>query len=195
MNPRIYLRNRQRVRPVHLPLLRQITRALLELRRAEQDSEIGVCLVAGPEMARLNENFLDHAGSTDVITFDYAEPAQATSPSEPGRADLPARPTRVKGARCGQSSERSLHGEIFICVDDAVKQARQFRTSWPEEVVRYLVHGVLHLEGFDDLTPAARRVMKRAENNLVQELARRFPLRGLAQKPKVKLTWTSAARD
>lgn len=187
MKPLIHLENRQRVRSVHLPLLRQITRALLEQRQPEPDSEIGVYLVATPEMARLNEGFLNHAGSTDVITFDYAEPSPTAAASEPGGADLPVRRTKFKGATRVQSSKRSLHGEIFICVDDAVKQARQFQTTWPEEIVRYLVHGVLHLEGFDDMTPAARRLMKRAENRLVKELAQRFPLRALARKPRVKL--------
>ena len=38
-----------------------------------QGAELGVYLVATPEMTRLNETFLQHAGSTDVITFDYAE--------------------------------------------------------------------------------------------------------------------------
>ena len=51
-------------------------------------------------------------------------------------------------------ARRPLHGEIFICVDEAVWQARKFRTSWQSEIVRYLVHGVLHLLGHDDSRPA-----------------------------------------
>jgi len=45
---------------------------------------------------------------------------------------------------------QTLLGEIYICVDEAVLQARKFGTSWQSEVIRYLVHGVLHLLGFDD---------------------------------------------
>ena len=48
----------------------------------------------------------------------------------------------------------TLHGELFICVDEAVFQAKQFGTSWQLEIVRYVVHGVLHLRGHDDLQPA-----------------------------------------
>ena len=69
-----------------------------------------------------------------------------------------------------------LNGEAFICVADAVKQAREFKTSWQSEVVRYAVHAVLHLRGYDDLQPARRRVMKREENRLVRELAAAFDL-------------------
>ena len=65
-----------------------------------------------------------------------------------------------------------LHGEIFVCVDEAVLQARKFGTSWQSEIVRYIVHGVLHLLGFDDSSAGARRKMKREENRLV---ARTFP--------------------
>jgi len=67
-------------------------------------------------------------------------------------------------------------GEIFICVDEAVLQARKFGTSWPSEVVRYIVHGVLHLCGFDDSSAGARRKMKREENRRLREMTRRFPL-------------------
>jgi len=48
----------------------------------------------------------------------------------------------------------TILGEIFICVDEAVLQARKFGTSWPSEVVRYIIHGVLHLCGFNDSSAA-----------------------------------------
>jgi len=78
------------------------------------------------------------------------------------------------------TEQEQLHGEIFICIDDAVKQARQFRTTWQSELVRYLTHGVLHTVGYDDLTPADRCVMKREENRLLRMLSRQFCLRHLA---------------
>ena len=76
---------------------------------------------------------------------------------------------------------KEVHGEIFICIDEAVTQARRFRTTWPSELVRYLVHGILHLQGYDDLTPAARRKMKREENRLLQQLARHYLLQRLSK--------------
>ena len=106
--------------------------------------KINLC-VAG---AAMNEAYLRHAGSTDVITFGYTD---------------------------SQSSE-PLIGDIFICIDDAQKHARRFGTSWQSELVRYFVHGMLHLQGYDDLKPASRRVMKREENRLMQKLSRRFQL-------------------
>jgi probable rRNA maturation factor len=123
--------------------------------------ELGIHLVAAAEMARLNERFLQHAGSTDVITFDYADNARRVSSPVP--------------AFCG---------EIFICLDEAVALARRFRTTWQSELVRYLIHGVLHLRGYDDQDPAARRRMKQVENRLLGKVSRQFALRRLARQSR-----------
>jgi len=163
----LVLRNRQRTRPIRLPLLRRLATVLLSDLLSLRRYELAVHLVAAPEMARVNQRFLDHAGSTDVITFDYT-----------GEPDSPA--AAAKGAPA--LAPQRLHGEIFICIDDAVKQARQFRTTWQSELVRYLVHGVLHAVGHDDSTTARRGVMKREENRLLRKLARQFSLERLAKK-------------
>ena len=153
MSRTLVLRNRQRVRSVDTPLLHRITRHLLSAHFQLTEFELGLHLVAAKEMAGINEAFLQHQGSTDVITFNHAE-------GEPGPA---------------------LHGEIFICLDDAVAQARQFGTSWPSELVRYVIHGLLHLRGHDDLEPARRQKMKRAENQLLRAVARAFRLDRIAR--------------
>ncbi len=152
----LVLRNCQRIQGIKLPLLRQMARHLLTELLQTAQFEIGIYVVSASEMARLNETFLKHPGSTDVITFQYDPPA--ASPS--------------------------IHGEIFISIEDAMKQATPFRTSWQAEVLRYLVHGVLHLKGFDDTTASARKAMKRQENRLVGQLARMFPVRDLEIKPR-----------
>ena len=46
-------------------------------------------------------------------------------------------------------------------------------------MLSHAIHGVLHLRGYDDLDPAARRVMKREENRLVKEVERGFPVRAI----------------
>lgn len=110
------------------------------LRRLGRTGEIGIHLVGPAEMARVNWDFLRHEGSTDVITFDHG------------------------------STARHLHGECFICVADAVVQAREWGTCWEEELGRYVIHALLHLAGHDDLEPVARRRMKRREEALTRAL-------------------------
>jgi probable rRNA maturation factor len=158
--------SRQRVQKINRRLLKQITTALLADLKIEK-AELGIHLVAVQEITRLNEKFLHHKGSTDVITFDYTnEVAQASRLPRPSNR-------RQSSSRDGCAT---FHGEIFICVDEAVLQARKFGTSWQSEVIRYMVHGVLHLLGFDDSSAGARRKMKREENRLLREITRRFPL-------------------
>jgi probable rRNA maturation factor len=164
----ILLHNRQRTRKVDLRQFRKIIQAALGNLAVAPDSELCFHLVAAPEMTRVNETFLHHAGSTDVITFDHS----LGVPPSGGSASL----NRLK------PELQTLHGEIFICLDEAVTQAKKFRTTWQSEMVRYLVHGVLHLQGFDDHRAADRRAMKREENSLLRELGRRFPISKLAQR-------------
>jgi probable rRNA maturation factor len=168
----VTIANRQRVRKINLRLLKKIAAALLAELEI-QKAEIGICLVAAPEMTRLNETFLKHEGSTDVITFDYSD---KTVGADVRRLLNKKTSTQKRRETPHVVSYKLIPGEIFICVDEAVLQARKYGTSWPSEVVRYLVHGVLHLLGFDDSSAGARREMKREENRRVREMTRRFPL-------------------
>ena len=156
----------QHTRKINRRLLKKIANALLAELEIEK-AEIGIYLVAAPEMTRLNEKFLRHTGSTDVITFDYRDTVEQASSLSP---------SRLQQVRDRQDACPTLHGEIFVCVDEAVLQARKFGTSWQSEVVRYIIHGVLHLLGFDDSSADARRKMKREENRRLREITRRFPL-------------------
>lgn len=155
--------NRQRTRPINRRWFRQIAQALLNDLPGSQPAELGVNLIGAAEMQRLNETFLRHAGSTDVLAFDYADHA--------------LRITHHPAA---------LHGEIFLCVDEAIVQARRFRTTWQSELVRYLIHGVLHLLGHDDHHAVTRRKMKCEEDRLLKSLSARFALSRLAHKSKLR---------
>lgn len=171
----LHLHNRHPDRGVRLGLLRRIARALLEKTWRDGSFDLAICLVAAPEMTRLNEAFLQHKGPTDVITFDYAE--RAGQAFRLPLLSLPSSRSRGKRDVC----PALLHGEIVVCLDEAVQQARRFRTTWQSELVRYVVHGVLHLLGYDDRDSRARRRMKAAEDALVRRLARQYIFRELSR--------------
>lgn len=149
MSATLLLRNRQRTRSLNLRLLRRIARCLLHDLLEKEGCDLAFWFVGVDRITELNEQFLQHAGPTDVITFDYFDAANPDS----------------------------LHGEVFICVDVTLAQARRFRTDWRSELVRYLIHGVLHLSGYDDQQPAPRRRMKQAEDRFLREISTRFNLR------------------
>jgi probable rRNA maturation factor len=63
-----------------------------------------------------------------------------------------------------------LAGEICLSVDRALAESTRRRRPYARELTLYLVHGWLHLAGLDDLTPAGRRAMRRAERRLLAAL-------------------------
>ena len=62
------------------------------------------------------------------------------------------------------------HGEIFVSTETARTNAARFEKSFDYELRLYLVHGLLHLHGFDDKKPAAAARMKRTQGKLVAAL-------------------------
>jgi probable rRNA maturation factor len=63
-------------------------------------------------------------------------------------------------------------GEICVSVDAAARHAGRARSRLSAEATLYVVHGWLHLAGYGDKTPAARRSMRRAEARAMRLLAR-----------------------
>jgi probable rRNA maturation factor len=61
------------------------------------------------------------------------------------------------------------HGEIFISVDTARRNARSFRNSLDSELCLYIVHGLLHLHGFHDQTQAGARQMERTQEKILSD--------------------------
>ncbi len=155
------IRSRQKSHPADSWLLRRLAKwALAETEPGQAlepaSHELGVYLVDPVEMAGANWDYLQHDGPTDVITFDYGEPGGAPKPGP-------------------------ILGDIFICPVVAEEFACKYKTSWAEEVARYLIHGILHLRGYDDSTPGLRRTMKREENRLMKAATERFHLSQLAR--------------
>lgn len=93
--------------------------------------------ISGYEIEVLNKSYLNHKNSTDIITFNYS-----------GRKD-------------------KLDGEIFISADDARENAKKFNVSYKNEISRLIIHGILHLVGFDDKKKKDKIIMKRNENRLL----------------------------
>ena len=129
---------------------------------ADPDAHVlGIFIIDPVKMARINWEHLRHKGPTDVITLDYGVQSGGVPRSGP------------------------LLGDIFLCPVVAIDFALAHGTSWPEEVARYLIHGVLHLRGYNDSTPKPCRTMKREEDRLVREVSACFPLSCLAKEGRV----------
>jgi probable rRNA maturation factor len=143
---------RRRVRgwsPGRSELMRWASAAL---GRSAAGRELGVCTVGAPESARLNARFRGRDHATNVLSF----PATPLPPPAGRRAPL---------------------GELVICPrvlrQEARAQARSLRAHWAHLVV----HGALHLAGYDHERAADARRMERREIAVLQRLGFANPYR------------------
>ncbi len=118
--------------------------AVCETLRFEQiaEAEISLAIVNGVRMRELNNRFLQHDYDTDVLSFllDSA----------------------------GAGAQRSIEGEIIVSIDMAIRQAREHQQTVPDELELYVVHGTLHLCGYDDQTEAEASVMRDLESKVLR---------------------------
>lgn len=162
------LRNRHRWQRLDLRLMRKIVAAATaEMQALPRESstlecQVAIFFVGSRKIARLNQEYVGHSGPTDVITFDYDRPEVA-------------RPDEVW-----------LRGDLFICIDEARHQAQEFATTWQSELTRYVIHGLLHLLGYDDREVPDRKAMKHVEGRLLNSVSRQFELSELDQGRKAK---------
>jgi len=148
--------NRQRaVRVARRPLELFLSRVRKELGLGEAD--ITVCLVSDAEIARMNEAFRKKNGPTDVLSFPAVE---RRGPVSLRRA---RKRTSQRASRCGQ-----FLGDIAISPSTARRNAKQLGRTLPSELRILLLHGVLHLLGYDHETD--RGEMDRVERRLRQRL-------------------------
>lgn len=105
---------------------------------------VTVVLVDDPTLAELHERFLDDPTPTDVMAFDL-----------------------------GADDDEGPEAEIYASVDRARDVAAGRGVSPERELALYLVHGALHLCGYDDHEPAQRAAMRDAERVVLRALG--FP--------------------
>ena len=79
-------------------------------------------------------------------------------------------------------------GELVISLEHVQTQAKRFRTTPGRELTLYLVHGILHLHGYDDRTLRSRRRMRAAERRLMRLMARKLPLQDVVLKQIANLS-------
>lgn len=106
--------------------------------------EVRVRLLNDTQMACAHATHLDDPSVTDVITFDLADGASA------------------QGA--------PLDIDLLVCADEAARQAQQLGLTIEQELVLYILHGVLHCLGYDDHTEADARAMHRREDEILVQI-------------------------
>lgn len=101
---------------------------------------IEIVFVDDDEILRINKEHLQHDYITDIITFPYHEDAEP------------------------------VEGTLFCCAPQLFRQAEEIGTVPGTEFARILIHGLLHLCGYDDKSSAEKQLMTEKENYYLSKL-------------------------
>lgn len=99
-------------------------------------ADLTINFINSDKLQELNRKHLKHNYPTDIITFNYS------------------------------GSLSNLDGEIFISFEDAIINSKKYRVSLNNELIRLIIHGILHLLGYNDKTASEKKIMKSLENQL-----------------------------
>jgi probable rRNA maturation factor len=91
-------------------------------------------------LREVNIQYLKHKTYTDIITFNY------------------------------NPSENEIEGEVYISIDRVRENAETFKTDFKTELHRVIIHGVLHLIGFNDKTKTDKALMREKEDTYLSLL-------------------------
>jgi probable rRNA maturation factor len=126
--------------------LKKIAASILKALERSQ-AELSVALVGDKEMRPLNSRYRKKNKTTDVLSF----------PADPSI-----------------SANVGLLGDVIISVDQARRQARDRKTSLKKEIVTLLIHGILHLLGYDhERSQRQAKIMATLEQELFSHLCER----------------------
>jgi probable rRNA maturation factor len=134
--------------PLDLTAFERLAGFVLEREDAPDAVELSIAVVALDEMADLNRRFRDKEGPTDVLSFGCDDPCAVVGPDEPVTL-----------------------GDVVIAPEVAESQAVEYGHTVEEELNLLLVHGVLHLLGYDHDSDEDSAAMQARERVLLQAWA------------------------
>jgi probable rRNA maturation factor len=105
-----------------------------------QAGEISIAIVDDARMHALNRQYLQHDYPTDVLSFVLDHDAKSGS----------------------------LDGQIIVSRDYAARESPRYGWTTDDELLLYVIHGCLHLVGYDDTTEVAKQAMREAEARYLQ---------------------------
>lgn len=144
----------QKFYPISKSWVKKLLKAILKME--EKDAELNIVFVDNKKIKEINKTYLGHNYATDVLSFAYDEPLH-----KKGKSPLPG---------------DTVMGEMIISVEMATKIAEKHRYAVEGEIALYLIHGLLHLLGYDDKQKGEAKEMHRKEKELLLNFGYRVPV-------------------
>lgn len=135
--------------------LHELARFVLAREEKPENTEASISFVTDDVIADLNERYRGKVGPTDVLSFECDGLDDDMAPLDP--------------------SEEQVYelGDVIIAPDVAERQTREFGTSFEEEISLLLVHGLLHLCGYDHIKDDEAEIMEGREAEILGAWAKR----------------------
>lgn len=127
--------------PFKLTQIRRIKKLIntISLDQGRKIENLSIVFTTDEYLLDLNRKFLSHDYYTDILTFDYSV------------VDSPF-----------------INGELFISIERAGENAKQHNVSIDNEILRLIIHGTLHLLGYQDKSKTEKNIMTLKENHFLQ---------------------------
>ena len=129
----ISIKNLQKKIPINRRKIKQVMLKIISAEGLAKVGEVNISFVTDFRIKKLNSRFHRRNFTTDVLAFDLSR------------------------------NKKELIADIYISADTAVKNSQAFKTNPVYELYLYLIHGLLHLAGYDDLQAKDRVIMRRKE--------------------------------
>ena len=143
--------NTQKDLPISIANVKLMVPFLLRTLEIETD-EVIIHFVNQKAIGEIHADFFSDPSPTDCISFPIDPPKK----------------------RNGDTKHQIL-GEVFVCPKIALEYAKSENLDPYKEATLYLIHGILHLIGYDDIAPSARRKMRQMEQKCLK-ICEPFPL-------------------
>lgn len=143
--------------PLSTDTLCRLAEMTLEAEGLEEDTELTLMLVSDEVIAGYNSQFMERSGPTDVLAF----PLESLTPGSKPKRVLNGPPVNL--------------GDVIIAPAYVRANAEQRRVAFEDEMALMVVHGILHLLGYDHPTDEAAEAMEAREREILSMVGVRRP--------------------
>ncbi len=136
--------NRQKDLPISVANIKLMVSFLLRNLEISTD-EVILHFVSEKIISQVHADFFSDPSPTDCISFPIDSPKKVST-----------------------NAKHAILGEIFVCPKIALQYAKSKNLDPYQEATLYLIHGLLHLIGYDDINPSSRRKMRQMEQKCLK---------------------------
>ncbi len=165
----IEIADNQKCLSIDEDFVRKIVRQTLQVEQVSS-ATISVAIVDNAQIHDLNRQYLNHDYETDVLSFLLDESCSEAVDATP---EIP------------RGNGKAIDGEVIVSSEMAIDMAADYSWEAMDELTLYIVHGLLHLCGYDDLTVDELPIMRARECHVFEVLGRPKPTRDISDRGHV----------